>query len=179
MKLALFVILTLLPLGWLTKDMPSEYELMVEYSTLATWPPTTTTTATTTTEAPRTAATVAVTTTTGTPGLPVADGAKCPAWWDTARSMGWPEHEMGTLDRVMWNESRCQPDAVSSTRDYGLTQINWATWSHLVRELGYTREHLLVPAVNLLVARIVYQVAADAGYRCGFSPWYMSGDYCD
>jgi hypothetical protein len=177
MKLALFVILTLLPLGWLTKDMPSEYELMVEYSTLATWPSTTTTT-TTTTEAPRTAPLVDVTTTTGTPGLPVADGAKCPQWWDTARSMGWPEESLPTLDRVMWNESRCLAEAVSPTRDYGLTQINWATWSHMVRDLGYNREALLVPAVNLLIARIVYQVAEDAGYRCGFSPWYMSGDYC-
>lgn len=179
MKLFLFVVLTLLPLGWLTKDMPSEYELMVEYSTLATFPATTV--ASTTTTAPeRTPVTVAVTTIPATTvHLPARDGAKCPEWWDTALAMGWPADLLPTLDRIMWNESRCQAEAVSTTKDYGLTQINWATWSHMVRDLGYNRQALLVPAVNLLVARLVYQQALDAGYRCGFSPWFMSGDYCD
>lgn len=128
----------------------------------------------------RTAASVEVSpTTTGTTATSAAaDGALCPEWWDTALAMGWPDDLLPTLDRVMWNESRCQPDAISITNDYGLLQINWATWSHMVRDLGYTKDALLVPAVNLLVGRLVFQIAADAGYRCGFSPWYMSGDYC-
>lgn len=179
MKLFLFVVLTLLPLGWLTKDMPSEYELMVEYSTLATFPATTV--ATTTTTAPeRTPVTVDVTTIPATTvHLPARDGAKCPEWWDTALAMGWPADTLPTLDRIMWNESRCTPDVVSSTKDYGLAQINWKAHSATVEALGYNREALLVPAVNLLVARIVYQQALDAGRQCGFQPWYMSGDYCD
>lgn len=93
--------------------------------------------------------------------------------------MGWPDELLPTLGRVMWNESRCQPDAISPTNDYGLVQVNWATWSQVVRDLGYTKESLLVPAVNLLIGRLIYQTALDAGYRCGWSPWYMSGDYCN
>lgn len=179
MKLILFVVLTLVPLGFLTKDIPSEAELVAEYATLATFPPAPTSTTTTTTEAPRTALTVAVTTMPSTTVyLPVADGAKCPAWWDTAVSMGWPAELLPTLDRVMWNESRCQPDATNGA-DHGLVQVNWATWQHLVKGLGYTKQSLYVPAINLLVGRLIYQAAVDANYRCPWSPWYMSGDYCD
>jgi soluble lytic murein transglycosylase-like protein len=78
----------------------------------------------------------------------------------------------------MYNESRCQPDAVSPTNDYGLVQVNWKTWRHMVTDLGYTREHLLNPAINLLIGRLIYQEAINAGYRCAWSPWYMSGSYC-
>lgn len=125
-------------------------------------------------------ATAPATTTTALVSEPVAvPPARCGEWWPTARSMGWPEELLPTLDDVMWNESRCQPDVISPTNDYGLVQVNWATWSHVVRDLGYNREHLLVPAVNLLIGRLIYQTALDAGYRCGWSPWYMSGNYCN
>jgi hypothetical protein len=92
--------------------------------------------------------------------------------------MGWTDELLETLDLIMWNESRCQADAISPTNDYGLVQVNWATWGSTVKSLGYTREHLLVPAVNLLIGRLIYQTALDAGW-CGWEPWYMSGDYCN
>ena len=123
--------------------------------------------------------TAPATTITATAPADIPEGGLCSEWWPTARSMGWPEELLPTLDDVMWNESRCQPDVISPTNDYGLVQVNWATWSHVVRDLGYNRDHLLVPAVNLLIGRLIYQTALDAGYRCGWSPWYMSGNYCD
>jgi hypothetical protein len=104
--------------------------------------------------------------------------ARCGEWWPTARSMGWTDELLETLDRIMWNESRCQADAISPTNDYGLVQVNWATWGSTVTSLGYTKRDLLVPAVNLLIGRLIYQTALDAGW-CGWEPWYMSGDYCN
>lgn len=188
MKTALlWAILTAIPLFGIAQ-LPPEYlhdietlpaaEPLVPATTVYA-PATTSTSSTSTTE--RTAVDVEVSPTTKGPTATsaAADGARCPTWWDTARAMGWPEDSLPILDEVMWNESRCQPDVISATNDYGLLQINWATWSHMVRDIGYTKQDLLVPAVNLLIGRLVYQIAADAGYRCGFSPWYMSGDYCD
>lgn len=103
----------------------------------------------------------------------------CGEWWPTARSMGWTAEQWATLDRVMWNESRCTPNVISATGDFGLLQINWSAWGSTVTSLGYQRHDLLVPGVNLLIGRLIYQTAVDAGRACGFQPWYMSGDYCD
>ena len=161
-----------------------DYEVLPAATPIETLPPTVYAPATTLSTVPVTAttpvATAPATTTTALVPEPVAvPSARCGEWWPTARSMGWPEELLPTLDDVMWNESRCQPDAISKTNDYGLVQVNWATWSHVVRDLGYTKESLLVPAVNLLIGRLIYQTALDAGYRCGWSPWYMSGNYCN
>ena len=124
-------------------------------------------------------ATAPATTTTALVPEPVAvPPARCGEWWPTARSMGWTDELLETLDRIMWNESRCQADAISPTNDYGLVQVNWATWGSTVTSLGYTKRDLLVPAVNLLIGRLIYQTALDAGW-CGWEPWYMSGDYCN
>ena len=102
----------------------------------------------------------------------------CGEWWPTARSMGWTAEQWPTLDRVMWNESRCQPDVISATGDHGLVQVNWSTWAPLVESLGYGKQHLYTPAVNLLIGRLIYQAALDAGW-CGWDPWKSSGNYCN
>lgn len=160
-----------------------DYEVLPSATPIDTLPPTVYAPATSSTTVPATAttpaATAPATTTTATAPADIPEGGLCSEWWPTARSMGWPDELLPTLGQVMWNESRCQPDVISPTKDYGLVQINWAAHGDTVTALGYTREHLLVPAVNLLIGRLVYQQAVDAGRACGFQPWYMSGDYCN
>jgi len=58
-------------------------------------PPPTLVTATTTT-------TVIATTTTTTTTMPDTTAALCIAWWPLAVQVGWPLHELETLDYVMW-----------------------------------------------------------------------------
>ena len=111
----------------------------------------------------------------------------CGQWSEVALSMGWEPHHLETLGAIAYRESRCQhwqhrtdTDGTVCSGDYGLLQLNWTAWGALIEErLGYTCDDLLIPAVNLLVAKqIVYDEAIKAGYGCGFRPWYMTGDYC-
>ena len=104
------------------------------------------------------------------------DPAHCEQWFGHAIAMGWERDELPVLDQVMWNESRCDPTQKSETGDHGLTQINWRTWAPLVMELGYEKADLYHPAVNLLIARQIYEDAANRGW-CPWKPWYMSGEY--
>ena len=129
--------------------------------------PTTTTTVTTTA---RLLSTVPAT------SIVILSDAKCPEWSGYAATF-WPAHMLDVVDQIMWQESRCQADAISPTRDYGLMQINWATWGPMVTDLGLTRDDLLVPAVNIMVGRMVAVEAERLGW-CSFQPWYMSGDWC-
>ena len=182
MKVLLFALLTLGPLGFLVKDMPSEAELtqdtVVPYARPIIIEPAGTTTSTsdpvtsTTADAPEVRLTIPSTTDTS-----VADGAKCPEWWATAAAMGWPAELLPTLDEVMWRESRCQADATNGA-DHGLVQVNWATWQHLVKSLGHDKQALYVPAVNLFIGRLIYLAAVNSDYRCPWSPWSASGNYC-
>ena len=103
------------------------------------------------------------------------DTAHCEQWFGHAIAMGWELDQLPVLDEVMWNESRCQADATNGA-DHGLTQINWRTWAPLVMELGYEKADLYHPAVNLLIARQIYEDADRRGW-CPWKPWYMSGDY--
>ncbi len=111
----------------------------------------------------------------------------CDEWSEVALSMGWEPHHLQTLGEIAYRESRCQywqhrtdTDGSTCSGDYGLLQLNWNAWGTKIRErLGYECEDLLVPAVNLLVAKlVVYDEAIKAGYDCGFRPWYMTGNYC-
>lgn len=100
--------------------------------------------------------------------------------------MGWEEEHLETLGEIAEKESGCNPlahrtstDGSTCSGDYGLLQINWTAHGQRIEALGYSCKDLYTPAVNLLVARwIVYEQAIQAGYRCGFQPWYSSGDYC-
>ena len=103
--------------------------------------------------------------------------ALCPEWWPTALEVGWTEDQLPTLDRIMWNESRCQPDAISPTRDFGLVQINRHVWRETVEANGWTMEDLLIPRNGLAMGLIVYEAALSHGW-CGWQPWYRSGQYC-
>ncbi len=57
------------------------------------------------------------------PTLYVDPGASCGPWWELAVSVGWPEGELPTLDRVMWCESRCDPSAHNRSGASGLMQV--------------------------------------------------------
>ena len=102
---------------------------------------------------------------------------QCTEWWDVARSAGWSEEDLPRLGRIMYKESTCRPGAISPTKDYGLTQINWAAHGGRLTSIGISREDLLDPYTNLVQAKYIADSAASwAG--CKWQPWYMSGNWC-
>ena len=108
-----------------------------------------------------TSTTTSTTSTTSTTTTTVVRTGKCAQWHELALSVGWPEEELPTLDKVMWRESRCTPDAYSNG-NYGLTQLNniHRAW---VEELGWTfPDDLYDPAKNL---RFAYLLWADDGWK--------------
>lgn len=127
----------------------------------------TSTTTTTTTPPPTTTSTL------------VPPSALCGEWWVTAIAAGWEESELPTLDRVLYNESRCTNGVKSATNDVGLAQLNVKTWRHLWEADGWTTEQVrTMPALNLAYAKQVSNAAVDIGW-CMWEPWHgFSGDYC-
>lgn len=108
-----------------------------------------------------TSTTTSTTSTTTTTTTTVVRTGKCAQWHELALSVGWPEDELPTLDKVMWRESRCTPDAYSNG-NHGLTQINniHRAW---IEELGWTfPDDLYDPAKNL---RFAYLLWADDGWK--------------
>ena len=108
-----------------------------------------------------TSTTTSTTSTTSTTTTTVVRTGKCAQWHELALSVGWPEEELPTLDKVMWRESRCTPDAYSNG-NHGLTQLNniHRAW---VEELGWTfPDDLYDPAKNL---RFAYLLWADDGWK--------------
>jgi len=102
---------------------------------------------------------------------------QCTEWWDTARAAGWSEDRLPKLGRIMFAESRCTHDVVSRTKDYGLTQINWAAHGSRLTDAGITRDMLLDAYTNLVQAKWIADYA-EKHYGCWSQPWYMSGDWC-
>ena len=112
------------------------------------------------------------------PSVPTRDiTARCEGWWDTALSVGWEESELLQLGAIMYAESRCQPDAISPTSDYGLAQINWTAHGARLSEKGLTRQDLLDPVINLREAKAISEFGERA-FGCKWQPWYMSGSWC-
>jgi hypothetical protein len=109
----------------------------------------------------------------------VPPSALCGMWWVTATAVGWDTDDLPTLDRVLYNESRCISGLESSTGDVGLAQLNVATWAHLWETDGHTTDDVATnPALNLLYARKVADAAEAIGW-CEWEPWHgFSGDYC-
>lgn len=102
---------------------------------------------------------------------------QCTEWWDTARAAGWAEDRLPKLGRIMFAESRCTHDVISPTKDYGLTQINWAAHGGWLTDAGVTRDMLLDAYTNLVQAKRIADYA-ERHYGCWSQPWYMSGDWC-
>jgi len=144
------------------------------YQPATTTSTTVTTTTTTVAEVPTTRVTrpkpATTTTTTWVP-----DDALCGEWWVVASAVGWPKPIIEqALDELMWRESRCLPDAIGDGSD-GLTQIQWSVHRDWITDLGYTRDDMSHPSVNLAVAWHLYQMTDEHdAFRCGLSPWYPS-----
>lgn len=81
-------------------------------------------------------------------------------------SPGW---DVARMSRIMWRESRCQPDVRSRTRDTGLLQINDVNLEYL-RDRGVDVTQLRDPDVNVqagaMLFRYWFRVAGD-----GYQPW--------
>ena len=95
---------------------------------------------------------------------------KCGVWFPLAISQGWPDDPvvLKTLDRVMWRESRCTPDADSGP-DHGLMQINQIHTKWL-NDLNWTHEDMKDPTANLRFAWLLYS-GREAKGQCGWTPW--------
>jgi len=97
--------------------------------------------------------------------------ALCPQWWRTARSVGWPEHRLATLDRIIWRESRCQADVENLADPWGgsigLTQVNrgWVRW---LKELGVITHSfdLFNGRTNLAAALAIHDYACARHGQC-------------
>ena len=106
---------------------------------------------------------------------------KCQEWLPLAVEVGWPNRTevLQTLGRVMFKESRCQPDACSKSdkgrqcRDYGLIQGNWYAHHEWWTELGIEPQEMFDPATNLRWAYLLYLGLEEAG-KCGWQPWSIS-----
>lgn len=114
----------------------------------------------------------------------VAEDARCPEWWSLLEAF-WPADELLNADRVIWAETRCQNIHRSNTGtigygDHGLFQIN-AVHLDWLADWNITAEDLMVPAMNVVAAWLLFDWAQDT-YGCGWQPWYMSTDHqalCD
>lgn len=107
---------------------------------------------------------------TGNPG--------CLQWESLAEEVGWAAEDLPMLGRIMWAESRCIPDVVSSTNDFGLLQVNKAVWQSDLKELGYEMSDLLEPEVALIAGlHVANRFEADG--RCRWEAWHQSGWWCN
>jgi hypothetical protein len=94
---------------------------------------------------------------------PIPADAKCPQWWNLAREVGWAEEDLPMLDRIMWRESRCLPDAWNG-HDAGLTQIN-QIHKEFVAVMGWTfPKDMFNPELSL---RFTLKLWQGSGWR----PW--------
>lgn len=94
------------------------------------------------------------------PPITTPDGpenARCAEWWSEARDVGWPEQQLPTLDRVMWCESHCQPDAYNRSGASGLMQV---LKSHA------PNDDLFDPVTNLTVALDVWERQGWHAWSC-------------
>lgn len=97
----------------------------------------------------------------------------CLEWAPLALEAGWPAEELPTLLRVIWKESRCQPEALNpSSPDHGLTQIN-AIHEEWLASMGWTLADMMDPAKNLRFAYLLWNSRTERG-QCGWTPWSIS-----
>jgi len=92
------------------------------------------------------------------PAAAVPLEAHCPEWWPLALEVGWPAEEMPTVDRVMWCESRCRPDARNPSSASGLMQV-LARWFPAGADP-------LEPATNLAQALEVWHAQGWRAWQC-------------
>jgi hypothetical protein len=107
--------------------------------------------------------------------LPIPATAKVPQWWTLAREVGWAEKDLPILDRVIWRESKGQPDAFNPDDPNGgsvcLLQIN-LFWVKYLRHSGVIKKasELYDPKICLTAGLAIHQYGVDR-YGWGWSPW--------
>lgn len=104
--------------------------------------------------------------------------ALCGEHWPAAVMAGWDTADLPTLDRVLYNESRCVNGLRSSTNDIGLAQLHVPVHAHLWETDGWSTEQVQSsPVLNLYYARKVADLAEDY-WGCTWAPWNgYSGEY--
>lgn len=102
----------------------------------------------------------------------------CPQWESLAKEVGWLSEDLPMLGRIMWAESRCIPDVVSSTNDFGLLQVNKAVWQSDLEQIGYEMSDLLEPRAGLKAGLYVAN-RFEAHGRCKWEAWQQSGSWCN
>jgi membrane-bound lytic murein transglycosylase MltF len=94
----------------------------------------------------------------------------CPQW-ETLLHVHNPGWDVGRMSRIMWRESRCQPEVRSRTRDTGLLQINDVNHRFLSQRLGAVGvEELRDPDVNVRAAAELFRFWDSHG-SSGYLPW--------
>lgn len=94
----------------------------------------------------------------------------CPQWRATALEAGWSEQEWPRLERIIWRESRCNPDAFNGRRrdrSIGLVQVNvkGRLLAHRRAVCGIDEPaELFDPYTNLACAEAIHEQA-------GWQPW--------
>lgn len=114
--------------------------------------------------------------------LPTPPAARCPMWWGLARTVGFTDQQMPTLDRIIYRESRCDPTQLNAADPNGgsisLTQINrfWCLPSRYY-PAGYlqavgvldTCDDLWQPEINLRAALALVAYSRSVG----LSDWHQ------
>lgn len=91
---------------------------------------------------------------------------QCGEWHDLALQVGWPPEEWQNLQKIIFRESRCTPDAWNG-HDAGLTQINQIHTKWL-NQMGFSHpDDMFDPEKNLTFA---YRLWSGSGWK----PWRFS-----
>ena len=131
------------------------------------------------------------TSTSSTTTLLLPPEAKCGQWWSTARSVGFDDQLLLTLDNVMFRESRCDASQINTSDpnggSVGLVQVNrfWCLPSKYYPN-GYlqsvnvlsTCDELFDPAINLRSAIALINYSTSAGY-CEWQQWAWVEKPCE
>jgi len=91
---------------------------------------------------------------------------QCGEWHDLALQVGWPPEEWQHLQKIIFRESRCTPNAWNG-HDAGLTQINQVHTKWL-NQMGFSHpDDMFDPEKNLTFA---YRLWSGSGWK----PWRFS-----
>lgn len=105
----------------------------------------------------------------------VGPDTPCQEWIPLAIQQGWPADRiiLETLASLMWRESRCTPQVVSTSHDHGLLQVNEIHRAYVEQLYGEPFEIAMSdPAKNLNFAWHLYSELQAEG-KCGWAPWSL------
>ena len=88
----------------------------------------------------------------------VTAGRPCAQWYDTAIEAGWQPEQWPTTSRVMWGESRCNPNAQNSSSSAAGLMQELHMW--LDDCGGTSRSDFYDPAFNLRCALHILNVSS-------------------